>query len=86
VIDAATGVMLNTNMHEYMLPTVLTVPDMVPIMVEDKPDPYSFNGTKGIGEPPIVACNAALANAVYNACGARVITSPLTPNRILAAL
>jgi xanthine dehydrogenase YagR molybdenum-binding subunit len=86
VIDAATGVMLNTNMHEYMLPTVQSCPDVVPIMVEDKPDPINFNGTKGIGEPPIVAINAALANAVYNACGARVMTSPLTPNRILAAL
>ncbi len=86
VIDAATGVMLNTNMHDYLLPSVLECPEVVPVMVEDKPDPINFNGTKGVGEPPIVAVNAALANAVYNACGARVMTQPLTPNRILAAL
>jgi CO/xanthine dehydrogenase Mo-binding subunit len=40
----------------------------------------------GIGEPPIVPTLAVIANAVYNATGARIRELPLTPDRVLAAL
>jgi xanthine dehydrogenase YagR molybdenum-binding subunit len=40
----------------------------------------------GIGEPPIVPTLAAIANAVFNATGARVHTLPLTPDKVLAHL
>jgi xanthine dehydrogenase YagR molybdenum-binding subunit len=29
---------------------------------------------------------AAIANAIYNACGARVFDYPMTPDRVLAAM
>jgi CO/xanthine dehydrogenase Mo-binding subunit len=40
----------------------------------------------GIGEPPIVPTLGAIANAIYNATGARVRELPMTPDRVLAAL
>jgi xanthine dehydrogenase YagR molybdenum-binding subunit len=42
--------------------------------------------TAGIGEPPIVPTLAAVANAVFNATGARIRELPLTPDRVLQAL
>ena len=42
--------------------------------------------TAGIGEPPIVPTLAAVANAVFNAIGARVRELPITPDRVLLAL
>ena len=40
----------------------------------------------GGGEPAIICVGGAIANAVFDACGARVNRQPITPERILAAL
>jgi CO/xanthine dehydrogenase Mo-binding subunit len=40
----------------------------------------------GCGEPPITTMGAVLANAIYDAVGARLLQLPMTPARILAAL
>jgi CO/xanthine dehydrogenase Mo-binding subunit len=39
-----------------------------------------------MGEPPSVPPAAAIANAVYNACGVRVRSLPITPDKILMGL
>jgi isoquinoline 1-oxidoreductase len=41
---------------------------------------------QGCGEPAITTVGAALANAVFDAVGARLYTLPMTPERILKAL
>ncbi|MBI4482202.1 MAG: xanthine dehydrogenase family protein molybdopterin-binding subunit, partial [Acidobacteria bacterium] len=52
------------------------------------PVPYDANdiGAKGVGEPPIVPTAPAIANAVANALGVRITSTPITPDKILAAL
>jgi CO/xanthine dehydrogenase Mo-binding subunit len=39
-------------------------------------------GAKGVGEPPVVAPAAAIANAVTNAIGTPIHTLPLSPERV----
>jgi isoquinoline 1-oxidoreductase len=41
---------------------------------------------QGGGEPGIICIGGAIANAVFDACGARVNRMPITPKRILEAL
>jgi CO/xanthine dehydrogenase Mo-binding subunit len=41
---------------------------------------------QGGGEPAIIGMGAVVANAVFDAVGARVLRLPLTPERVLAAL
>lgn len=41
---------------------------------------------QGGGEPAIICVGGAIANAIFNACGARVNRIPITPKRILTAL
>ena len=41
---------------------------------------------QGGGEPAIICVGGAIANAVFDACGARVLRQPVTPERILEAL
>jgi isoquinoline 1-oxidoreductase len=41
---------------------------------------------KGGGEPAIVNMGAVIANAIYDATGARVYRLPMTPERVLAAM
>ena len=41
---------------------------------------------QGGGEPAIICVGGAVANAVFDACGARVNRMPITPERILNVL
>jgi isoquinoline 1-oxidoreductase len=41
---------------------------------------------QGGGEPPIVTTGAAIANAVFDATGARLFRLPMTPTRVKQAL
>ena len=43
-------------------------------------------GLCGLGEPPAVPVAAAIAGAVHNAIGVRVLSLPMTPDKVLAAL
>jgi len=40
----------------------------------------------GGGEPAIICVGGAIANAVFDACGARVNQMPISAERILAAM
>jgi xanthine dehydrogenase YagR molybdenum-binding subunit len=75
-----TGKLLNKNLHDYKLPTMLDVPvDMTSLPI-DRPDPEAnLTGAKGLGEPVTVPTAAAIANAVYNATGVRVTETPMSP-------
>jgi len=39
----------------------------------------------GAGEPPIIAMGAALANAVFDATGTRMLELPMTPEKVKKA-
>ena len=50
--------------------------------LDDKSNPLK---SKGIGELGICGAGAAVANAVYNACGVRVRDYPVTLDKLLGA-
>jgi xanthine dehydrogenase YagR molybdenum-binding subunit len=43
-------------------------------------------GIKGVGELGICGAGAAVANAIYNACGVRLRDYPMTPDKVLEGL
>lgn len=79
------GRMLNPNLALYKIPTMLEAPQVRTIIVESASEhgPY---GAKGVGEPPVVVPPGAIANAVANAIGVPVLTTPLTPERVLRVI
>jgi xanthine dehydrogenase YagR molybdenum-binding subunit len=86
LVDVGRGVVVNANLEDYLVPTVLDVPAIVNARV-DLPDPVANpTGAKGIGEPPLVPTAPAIANAVYDAVGVRIRQTPLTRQRVLTAL
>ncbi len=79
------GRMLNPNLALYKLPTTMEAPNVRTIIVEAASEhgPY---GAKGAGEPPVVAPPGAIANAVTNAIGAPIQTTPYTLERVLRVI
>jgi xanthine dehydrogenase YagR molybdenum-binding subunit len=84
IMDQVTGRMLNADMEFYKL---AGIGDIGEIIVHLDIRPVNDNrGVIGLGEPPAVGPNAAIANAVANAVGVRVPMLPATPDKVLAAL
>ncbi len=79
------GINLTTSFSTYLIPGVLDVPDVEPVIVESGEGAGPL-GARGIGEPPIGPPAAAVANAVENATGIRLTTTPFTPERVARAL
>jgi xanthine dehydrogenase YagR molybdenum-binding subunit len=85
ILDRVMGTMVNPNLESYK---ILSSQDMFEAQVVWTPVWNAGNNTSsaGIGEPPLVPTLAAVANAVFNATGARVRRLPITPDVMLAAL
>ena len=70
---------------DYAIPVADRVPEIATLIVE-VPAPDGPYGAKGIGEAPVVAAPAAIANAVAAATGVRMHELPITAPRLWAAL
>jgi len=79
-IEFEGGALKTTNFNRYEITRFSTTPK-IECVFRDKMDAKAQGG----GEPAIICVGAAIANAVYDACGARVNRMPITPERVLAA-
>jgi xanthine dehydrogenase YagR molybdenum-binding subunit len=81
VIDSVSGWALNANLEDYKVAHASEIPEMVALIDDEDTRPVI-----GFSEAAVIPGHGAIANAVYNACGARVRDLPLTPDKVLAAL
>ncbi|GHV43870.1 xanthine dehydrogenase molybdenum-binding subunit XdhA [Spirochaetia bacterium] len=81
--DPRTGKLLNGNLLDYKLPTMLDHPHLEAQFVENY-EPSSAYGTKALGEPPTVPGASAIRNAVLHATGVGINKIPLTPHVLFA--
>jgi CO/xanthine dehydrogenase Mo-binding subunit len=79
------GVMRNSSLLDYRMPTALDLP-MIDVIMVEVPNPGHPYGVRGVGEVPIVPPLAAVANAIYAATGARMRKLPASPRVILDEL
>ncbi len=75
------GKINNRNFDNYTIPKFSWTPEIVTLLL-DLPDEPAQGG----GEPAIICMGALIANAVFDATGARLYQLPMTPERILKAL
>lgn len=75
------GEVLDRSFGSYQLPRFSQVPTLEAVIV-DAPEVPSQGG----GEPAIVPLGAAVANAIFDAVGARMTRMPMTPERVKAAM
>jgi nicotinate dehydrogenase subunit B len=71
------GRIRDRNFDTYEIPRFSWAPKIEAILVDNADLP-----AQGGGEPPIVNMGAVIANAVYDASGARLFRLPMTPARI----
>jgi CO/xanthine dehydrogenase Mo-binding subunit len=79
------GQLLTGTFMDYDMPKAAQVPDIEAILIQN-PAPHGPFGARGIGEPPITAGAAAIANAVRDASGARVVELPIRAESVWRAL
>jgi CO/xanthine dehydrogenase Mo-binding subunit len=70
---------------DYAIPAAGSVPP-IELEIVEVPAPDGPFGAKGIGEAPVIATAAAVANAIAAAVGVRLRELPMTPGRVWAAL
>ena len=75
------GEILHRNFDSYEIPRFSWLPRIDVILIDNPSTPSA-----GCGEPPIVCMGAVIANAIHDACGARLFRLPMTPERVKAAI
>jgi len=80
--DTRKGRIMNPSLAEYHLPVHMDVPE-IDVIWTDIADPHTPIGARGIGEIGITGTGAAVANAIYNACGKRIRELPITLDKLL---
>lgn len=83
VVDLRDGSFVNHDLAGYHVPVHADIPAVEAIMLAGFDDKSNPLGSKGVGELGICGAGAAVANAIYNACGVRVRDYPITPDKIL---
>jgi isoquinoline 1-oxidoreductase len=75
------GEILDLNFDTYELPRFSWLPRIETVIIEDR-----NAAPQGGGEPAVICMGGVIANAVFDAVGARLFELPMTPERIKQAL
>jgi isoquinoline 1-oxidoreductase len=75
------GEVLDQNFDTYELPRFSWLPEIDVVLVEN--DALT---PQGGGEPAIISMGGLIANAIFDATGARLFTLPMSPDRVKAAV
>ncbi len=86
VVDKRGGFFVNHDLAGYEVPVHADVPHQEVIFLDETDPMSSPMKAKGVGELGICGVGAALANAIYNATGARVRDYPITLDKLLDKL
>jgi CO/xanthine dehydrogenase Mo-binding subunit len=75
------GILNSANFLEYHFPRATDLPSFEAVILEEPSESGPF-GARIVGEPPIIAGSAALANAIRAAVGVRVLELPVKPETL----
>jgi CO/xanthine dehydrogenase Mo-binding subunit len=79
------GRLLTDSFMNYKIPSTRDLPELVTIHVPSHEATGPF-GAKSVSEISINGALPAIANAIFNATGARLTEGPFTPERVLRAI
>ena len=82
----AHGQLRSATLMDYALPSITDASAEVETVILEVPTEHGPFGAKGVGEPPVVAAPAAIANAIANAIGRRLTDLPMTSEALARAV
>jgi xanthine dehydrogenase YagR molybdenum-binding subunit len=85
-LDPRFGYFVNHDLAEYHVPVHADIPAIDAIFLAELDNESNPLKSKGIGELGICGAGASIANAIYNACGARIRDYPITLDKLLSKL
>jgi CO/xanthine dehydrogenase Mo-binding subunit len=80
------GQLRNPNFAEYKIPGIRDLPEQLTGEVVDAVQQSGPYGAKGVGETGSFAVAPAIANAIHDAVGVRLMELPITPEAVYRAL
>jgi xanthine dehydrogenase YagR molybdenum-binding subunit len=86
IVDWRHGHFVNHDLASYHVPVHADIPDIDVVLLDGNDVNSNPLGSKGLGELGICGSGAAIANAVYNATGARVRSFPIALESVVAEL
>jgi isoquinoline 1-oxidoreductase len=75
------GEILDLNFDTYEIPRFSWVPQIETVLIDDR-----NAAPQGGGGPAVICMGGVIANAIFDAVGARVLELPMTPERVKKAL
>ncbi len=75
------GQILDLNFDTYEIPRFSWLPKIETVLIDAKD-----SSPQGGGEPAIICMGGVIANAIFDACGARLFQLPMTPERVKEAI
>ncbi len=85
-VDKRLGFFVNHDLAGYEVPVHADIPEQEVIFLDETDPVSSPMKAKGVGELGLCGVSAAIANAIYNATGARVRDYPITLDKVLKSL
>ena len=85
-VDKRVGFFVNHDLAGYEVPVHADIPHQEVIFLDEMDPMSSPMKAKGVGELGLCGVSAAVANAIYNATGARVREYPITLDKIIDQL
>ena len=82
-VDGRYAQFMNNDLAGYHVPAHADVVDVDAVFLPELDDKSNPLKSKGIGELGICGAGAAVANAIYNACGVRVRSYPITLDKLI---
>ncbi|HDS08135.1 MAG TPA: isoquinoline 1-oxidoreductase [Bacteroides sp.] len=80
-IEYEGGKLFTKNFDSYQIPLFSWVPEIETVILDRQHMP-----PQGGGEPAIICMGGVIANAIFDATGARLYQMPMTPQRVLEAI
>jgi len=80
------GYVLTNMLSNYLIPTILDIPDRVESIVIESAEPNGPFGARGMAEMPYLPLAPAIVHALHDATGVWFYEFPLTPERVLRGL
>jgi carbon-monoxide dehydrogenase large subunit len=76
------GQLLNASFMDFLMPYVTEVPGKIEVDHLETPSPLNPLGVKGAGEAGVIPGSAAIASAIEDAEGFRIVRMPISPSEL----